>query len=116
METKIILREGACEEIKISLSPAEFCMIIRAIDHMTDNNSISPEDMLRLCRMRDSIRDFKTEEFSVLSEDRILNILQSYVRNDAEGLAETSLLYESLSAAGADNTEIEALGFGYCIP
>ena len=53
--------------------------------------------------------------FVPVSRERALQILHSYVNNDLQA-AESWYVYEALSNAGATDKEIEALGFGCCIP
>ena len=50
-----------------------------------------------------------------ISRERAIQILTAYVENDVQA-AETGYIYDALTQAGADHREIEALGFGYCIP
>lgn len=50
-----------------------------------------------------------------VSKDRIVRILSEYVTNDLSA-TEDGYIYDALSLAGASHEEMEALGFGYCIP
>ena len=50
-----------------------------------------------------------------ISRERAIQILSSYVDNDLQA-TETGYIYEALTQAGASEEEINALGFGYCIP
>ena len=59
-----------------------------------------------------------TERFShymPISRERAIQILVRYIENDLNA-AETSYIYDALTIAGASHKEINALGFGYCIP
>ena len=51
-----------------------------------------------------------------ISRERLIQLLQSYVANDADGMCETSQLFDALVSAGFSDREIDSLGFGYCIP
>lgn len=50
-----------------------------------------------------------------ISRERAIQILSGYVDNDLQA-TETGYIYDALTCAGASHEEIEALGFGYCIP
>lgn len=57
----------------------------------------------------------RCEHHIPISRDRVIRILSEYVTNDYSA-TESGYIYDALSMAGASNHEIEALGFGYCIP
>ncbi len=51
-----------------------------------------------------------------ISRERAIQILSRYVENDLNAACESEYVAEALRNAGATDDEIEALGFGYCIP
>ena len=53
---------------------------------------------------------------TVISKDRLAALLKSYITQDFEGMSETSCLRDAFDAAGFKEHEIEALGFGFCLP
>lgn len=59
--------------------------------------------------------NLKYKHYMPISRERAIQILSSYVENDLNA-AEQGYIYDALTSAGADHSEIEALGFGICIP
>ena len=55
-------------------------------------------------------------EYLPIGRTRLIELFRTYISNDYAKMSKPSALYEALDNAGLDNEEIEALGFGFCLP